>query len=335
MSYFNRLTKLFLLTAVLFFVGNAGQVFAGDKEIIKFATLAPEGTAWMKEMHALANEVKKVTGGAVKFKFYPGGVSGNEKDVIRKMRIGQLHGAGFTGVGLGEILPEVRVFDIPFLFETDEQVNKIYDLLNDHFVKQYDKKGYVLLGWVPVGWVHIFSANKIESVGDLVKSKPWMWEGDPLVQEAYSAMDVKPVPLSVTDVLMSLQTGMIDTVYGSSQAVLALQWFTRVKHMAALRMGYATGGVLVSKRKFKKLSGEHQKVLLEVSQKHLKILAGKIQEDNRRSVDVMVKNGIQIIPVVSDAEKEKFRKAGTLARKNLTGRLFSKEILDQVLSNLQ
>tara|TARA_Y100000031_G_scaffold49855_1_gene57196 strand:+ start:987 stop:1988 length:1002 start_codon:yes stop_codon:yes gene_type:complete len=333
MNYSKRL--LVILTVVFFLVGNAGQVFAGDTEIIKFATLAPEGTAWMKEMHTLADEVKQVTGGAVKFKFYPGGVSGDEKDVIRKMRIGQLHGAGFTGVGLGEILPEVRVLDIPFLFETDEQINKIYDLLNDHFVKQYDKKGYVLLGWVPVGWVHIFSAGKIESVGDLAKSKPWMWEGDPLVQEAYSAMNVKPVPLSVTDVLMSLQTGMIDTVYGSSQAVLALQWFTRVKHMIDIRMGYATGGVLVSKRKFKKLSSEHQKALLNVSKKRLQILAGKIQVDNKRSIDVMVKNGVQVIPVASNAEREKFRKAGTLARKNLTGQLFSKEILQQVLLHLQ
>ncbi len=325
---------LVLITAVFFIAGIAEQVSADSKEIIKFATLAPEGTAWMKEMHALADEVKETTGGSVRFKFYPGGVSGDEKDVIRKMRIGQLHGAGFTGVGLGEILPEVRVLDIPFLFETDEQVNKIYELLNDHFVKRYDKKGYVLLGWVPVGWVYIFSAKKIESVSDLVESKPWMWEGDPLVQETYAAMGVKPVPLSVTDVLMSLQTGMIDTVYGSSQAVLALQWFTRVKHMISARMGYATGGVLVSKRKFKKLSSEHQKALLGVGKKRLKILARKIQEDNKRSIDVMVKNGVQVTPVASNAEKEKFRKAGTLARKNLTGQLFSKEILDRILLHL-
>ena len=144
-------------------------------------------------------------------------------------------------------------------------------------------------------------------MGDLAKSKPWMWEGDPLVQEAYSAMNVKPVPLSVTDVLMSLQTGMIDTVYGSSQAVLALQWFTRVKHMIDIRMGYATGGVLVSKRKFKKLSSEHQKALLNVSKKRLQILAGKIQVDNKRSIDVMVKNGVQVIPVASNAEWEKWK----------------------------
>ena len=257
-----RLRNFILLGALLLFFGGLDYVFANEKAVIKFATLAPEGTIWMKEMRALASDIKAATGGAVRFKFYPGGVSGDEKDVIRKIRIGQLHGAGFTGVGLGEILPEVRVFDIPFLFESDEQVDKVYNQLSEYFVQKYDKKGYVLLGWVPVGWVHIFSKRKIESVSDLVKSKPWVWEGDLLVQETYRAMNVNPVPLAITDVLMSLQTGIINSVYGSSQGVLALQWFTRVKHMTALRMGHATGGVLISKRKFKNLSSEHQKILL-------------------------------------------------------------------------
>ena len=330
-----RLQRLSLLTVLLLFFGNLGNVCADDRVIIKFATLAPEGTVWMKEMRALASEVRTATKGAVKFEFYPGGVSGDEKDVIRKIRIGQLHGAGFTGVGLGEILPEVRVFDIPFLFETDEQVNRAYKQLGTYFVQKYDKKGYVLLGWVPVGWIHIFSTRGIESVSDLVKSRPWVWEGDLLAQETYRAMGVKPVPLVVTDVLMSLQTGIINSVYGSSQGVLALQWFTRVKHVTALRMGHATGGVLISKQKFKKLSSEYQKILLELSKKRFEGLAEKIHKGNQRSMEVMVENGIQVTPVSSDVEKEKFREAGKNARKNLVGRLFSKKILDQVLTSLE
>ncbi len=340
MNYFKklqmvRLPRLLLLAVPLLFFGDSGQVFAGENAVIKFATLAPEGTVWMKEMRALADEIKAATGGAVKFKFYPGGVSGDEKDVVRKMRIGQLHGAGFTGVGLGEILPEIRVFDIPFLFETDEQIDKVYDRLGAYFVNEYDKKGYVLLGWVPVGWVHIFSTRGIESVSDLGKSRPWVWEGDLLAQETYRAMGVKPVPLVVTDVLMSLQTGIINSVYGSSQGVLALQWFTRVKHVTALRMGHATGGVLISKQKFKKLSSEYQKTLLELSKKRFEGLAEKIHKGNQRSMEVMVENGIQVTPVSSDVEKEKFREAGKNARKNLVGRLFSKKILDQVLTSLE
>jgi TRAP-type transport system periplasmic protein len=168
------------------------------------------------------------------------------------MRIGQLHGVGFAGVGLGEVLPEVRIFDVPFLFRTDQEIDKVYNQLDEYFALEYDKKGYILLGWIPVGWVHMFSTRKIESVSDLVKSKPWVWEGEFLAQETYKALGVNPVPLAITDVLMSLQTGIINSIYGSSQGVLALQWFTQLKYMTALRMSHGVGGVLISKQKFEK-----------------------------------------------------------------------------------
>jgi len=168
------------------------------------------------------------------------------------MRIGQLHGVGFAGVGLGEVLPEVRIFDVPFLFRTDQEIDKVYNQLDEYFALEYDKKGYILLGWIPVGWVHMFSTRKIESVSDLVKSKPWVWEGVFLAQETYKALGVNPVPLAITDVLMSLQTGIINSIYGSSQGVLALQWFTQLKYMTALRMSHGVGGVLISKQKFEK-----------------------------------------------------------------------------------
>ena len=81
-----------------------------------------------------------------------------------------------------------------------------------------------------------------------------MWEGDPLVEQVYKGLGVQPIPLSIADVLLSLQMGMVNAVYASTQGALALQWFTKVKHVTRLRMGYATGGVLISKNKFDKLS---------------------------------------------------------------------------------
>jgi TRAP-type C4-dicarboxylate transport system substrate-binding protein len=307
----------------------------GNKTFIKFATLAPEGSGWMNEMHLLDKELQKATGGEVAFKFYAGGVSGDEMDVIRKMRIGQVHGAGFTGVGLGDILPEVRVLDLPFLFRADKEVEHIYETMNDHFAKQFESKGYILLGWVPVGWVHFFSNHPIQSAHDLRHSKPWMWEGDPLVREAYSALEVAPLPLSITDVLLSLQTGIIDTVYSSPVGALALQWFTKVKYMSELRMGNASGAVLITKKIFDKLSPEHQKALREVGKKHLKELVRIIHADNAKSIEAMKKNGLILTPQPDANEIKKFEKIGETVRKNLTGKLYSQELLDRVLSHLK
>ncbi|GJL80047.1 MAG: ABC transporter substrate-binding protein [Nitrospinaceae bacterium] len=310
--------------------------FAADKKTrIKFATLAPEGSSWMKEMRRLADEVKQKTEGRVSFKFYPGGVSGDERDVIRKMRIGQIHAAGFTGVGLGQILPEVRVLDLPFLFETDDEIQHVYEKMNGYFAKKFEEKGYVLLGWVPVGWVHFFSTQPVGTVADIKKTKPWMWEGDPLVKKTYEALGVKPVPLSVTDVLMSLQTGLLDTIYASPQGALALQWFTKVKYMSELRMGYATGAVLISKKKFNGLPDDCKPILKKLSEKYLKQLVQTIQKDNAASIKIMNDNGVQLIKMPGKEVVQEFHQAGAVARKNLVGKLFSPQALEMVLNHLR
>ena len=309
---------------------------AGEKKVqIKIATLAPEGSMWMKILHDLDSELKSKTNGSVSFKFYPGGVSGDEMDVIRKMRIGQIHAAGFTGVGIGEILPEVRVLDLPFLFNNDKEVEYIYKKLNDHFAARFKEKGHILLGWVPVGWIHFFSRREIRLLDDLNNTKAWMWEGDPLVREAYKTIHVTPYPLSITDVLMSLQTGLVETVYASPLAAVALQWFTKVKHMSQVRMSYGTGGVLMSKDKFDELPEEYRTALTELSRKHLNRLMEGVKHDNEKAIETMKKNGVTMLPMPNKEELEKFYQAGETVRKNLTGNLYSQELLDKTLSYLK
>ena len=335
MSYFNFISRFLFLLTVLFVGMGASPAEADKKHVIKFATLAPEGSSWMKSMRGLAKKVKRATDGHVTFRFYPGGVSGDEKDVIRKMRIGQLHGAGFTGVGLGQILPEVRVLDLPFLFNTDEEIQHIYSKMSDYYSARYEDKGYVLLGWVPVGWVHFFSRHPIRTVDDLRQSKSWMWEGDPLVEQAYEGLGVQPIPLSITDVLLSLQTGMVDTVYSSTQGALALQWFTKVKHVTRLRMGYATGGVLISKKKFDKLPQPYQTAVKKIATECLLELVQLIQEDNLKAHKVLEKNDVKWVGLPDEKEMGRFREAGAAARKNMAGKYFPPELLGRVLGHLK
>lgn len=326
---------LFWIVCQVFAPGTGDAIAADKKTRIKFATLAPEGSSWMKEMRRLAEEVEKKTEGRVSFKFYPGGVSGDEIDVIRKMRVRQIHAAGFTGVGLGEILPEVRVLDLPFLFDTDAQIQHVYMKMNDYFAARFEEKGYVLLGWVPVGWIQFYSTKEIVSAGDVRRTKPWMWEGDPLVQATYDALGVKPVPLSVTDVLLSLQTGLVDTVYASPQGALALQWFTKVKYISQVRMGYATGGVLITKKVFDNLPDDCKPVLKELSRKFLQRLGETIQKDNASSIKVMLDNGVKLTAMPDQKIFDEFHQAGAVVRKNLVSKLFPQELLDTVLSHLE
>jgi TRAP-type transport system periplasmic protein len=325
----------FLLVFFVSLVAIPQKSFAGKSNRIKIATLAPEGSTWMQALRKLDKELKKETGGELSFKFYPGGVSGDEKDVIRKVRIGQIHAAGFTGVGLGELLPESRVLDLPFLFESDQEVEHVYEKLQGYFAEKFEQKGYVLLGWVPLGWVHFFSKKEIVSIDDIRQTKAWMWEGDPLVQASYKTLGVSPFPLSVTDVLLSLQTGMIETVYASPVAALALQWFTKVKYMSQTPMGFGVGGILISKRKYNKLKEDQQKILKKLSKNFLKKLVHENYKDNVKSIQAMQEAGLKLAKKPDEKTVKEFRHLGKKIQEALVGKLFSADLLKKVTDSIK
>lgn len=303
---------------------------AAEPVVIKFATLAPEGSTWMTVMTELDRELQSKTAGQVKFKMYPGGVSGDEKDVVKKVRIGQLHAAGFTGVGLGEIAPEVRVLDAPWLIRDARELDYVYKAFDKRFAAAVDKAGFVLLGWTELGPVLVFSKNPIALPEDMRKAKMWVWEGDPIAQAAYKALGVSPVPLSVVDVLSSLQTGLIDAVYGPPMGVVALQWFSKTKFIYPVPMAYGTGAVLLSKKAFDKIPPEHQKTLLALCAKHLKRLNELSRAENEEALSSLKKQGLTVTAKPSPETLELYEKLGRQARRELAGKLYSAQILDEV-----
>ncbi|MFQ5914686.1 MAG: TRAP transporter substrate-binding protein DctP [Nitrospinota bacterium] len=304
------------------------------RRLVKFATLAPEGSTWMKVMREFAATVKKKTGGQVRFRMYPGGVQGDEKDVLRKIRIGQLHSAGFTGVGLGEILPEVRVLELPFLFLREEEVDIVHRRIDSRLAGAFERKGFVLLGWAEVGLVHLFSKHPIRERRDLQKVKLWSWEGDPLAKAYFEALRLTPVSLSVTDVLTSLQTGLIDTVYASPLGAIALQWFTRVKYMTRLPVSNATGAVLVAKRVFDRLSPAQQALLRTEGRRHFDRLVRLSREENRKAIQEIQKEGVELLPMPPPKDLKEFLDVGRSTWNALSGKLFPADLLAEVLDAL-
>ena len=327
---------LFLISFLLFlsFVFPSQQVFA-KKVTIKFATLAPEGSTWMKVMKEMDLEFRKKTDGRAKFKIYPGGISGDEKDVVRKMRVGQLHAAGFSGVGLGEILPQVRSLDLPFLFRNEKEVDFIEEKYFDYFYKAFEEKGHILLGWAEIGPVYIFSNKEVRSLSDMQSLKMWMWEGDPLAGALFNSLKISPYPLSIMDVLMALQTGMVDTVYVSPLGGISLQWFTKVKFMVDIPMAVSAGAVTITKKQFGKLLPEDQKALKEIAARHLRELTLLSREDNDKSIEVMKKYGLKVINITDPAKVEEFRNVGVSIRKELTGKLFPPGLVNGMAKDLE
>ncbi len=313
------------VTALLFPVSGD----AAKPVTLKIATLAPEGSSWMNIMHDLMDEVTAETDGRVKIKIYPGGVQGDERDVIRKMRAGQLHGGGFTGNGLGVILPRVRVLEIPFLFNDYNEVRAVVDTLDSYFKEYFEKEGYVLLGWANVGFVYLYSQEPVACKEDILDKKVWLWEGDPLAEIFMGEFGIKPIPLAVTDVLMSLSTKMINTVYISPMACVGLQWFTKVKYMTDYPVTNSVGAVIVSKKAWDRIPEELEPVMRRICDKHFTRLAESTIEDNRKSIETLKKNGIGMVEVNEQGRAE-FHSVSLATRGKLAGKLYPPELQERV-----
>jgi len=302
---------------------------------IKFATLATEGSTWLNVMKEYDQAVRKESGGRLGFKIYAGGVQGDEKDVLRKIRLGQLQGAGITGVGIGEIAKSVRILDSPFLFKSYEEVDSVDEQFHSLFAKSFDDGGFVLIGWAEVGFVYTFTNSPVSKPADLRGVKMWMWEGDPIAEAMFDVLEVHPIPLSITDVMTSLQTRLIDGVYSPPLACLALQWFTRVKYMLDVPLADAQGAIVVAKNKFDQLPVDLQGILLNEGKIYFAKLTRLSREDNAKAISTLEKNGIQIIKVQDKKLLSSYDEIGKKARQSLVGKLYDEQLLSSVEQTVQ
>lgn len=328
-----KLTRL--LVSLVLLLGFSGMSFAAEPLTIKFATVAPEGSTWMNTMKELDKVIREKTQGQIAFRVYAGGVAGDELDALRKIRIGQLQSAAFSGVGFGQILPSVRVLDLPFLFMNYKEIDLVHKELEGFFAEQFRQKDFELLSWAEVGNVHLFSQEPIRKVGDLAKLKVWTWSGDPIAKETFSAMGTNPVPLAITDVTTALNTGMIDTVYAPPLGAIALQWNLSVKYMTSLPLAHSTGAILVSKSFSQKIPAEHFKIVKDEFHRSMERLTLELRKQTEESVALLEKGGIKILPAPQEADLKEFYKVHDRVAQALTGKVYPKDVLDKVYDILK
>src|SRR5690606_33099702 len=221
-----RYSRLITAAAMVLALFAAAQAGAAD---LKIATVLPENTQWMKDMRAGAAEIRERTDGRVNFKFYSGGVQGNPQTVLRKIKIGQLHGGAFTPTDLQGVYADLNIYGLPFLFESVEEADYVREAIDPKLAAGLEKAGFVSFGFATAGFARIMSNVPIRSHEDLRGRKVWVPEGDLISYQAMQALDLSPVTLPVTDVLTGLQTGLIDIVAMPPAAALVLQWHTRVR----------------------------------------------------------------------------------------------------------
>lgn len=309
-----------------------GQII--NAKVIKIATLSPDGTAWMKAMRAGADDIKKQTQGRVIIKFYPGGVMGNDKNVIRKIRIGQLHGGAVTSGSLTSIYPDMDIYGLPYLFSTQKQVDEVRAKLDKYLFKGLEKKGFVGFGLAGAGFSYMMSDGKINTVDDVKKKKIWIPANSDVGFAVFKSAGISPVPLPLSDVLIGLQTGLVDTVFASPIGAIALQWHTKIKYIADLPLTYLSALLVINKKTFYKLKASDRKILRQVMTKVFKSIDKRNQKDNISARKALENNGIEFIQL-SKIDLKIWREVGRkaieeLERKNNYSKSLFKRLIKAV-----
>lgn len=271
-------------------------------QTLKIATLSPDGSGWMTKMRAGAADIKTRTEGRVEFKFYTGGTMGNDKAVLNKIKIGQLQGAAVSGGSLADAARDIQAYSLPLKFRSFDEVDYVRAKMDPLLSKQLEDGGFVNFGFAEGGFAYAMSKNApVPSIPALRKQRVWIPDNDHQSEEAMKVFQVTPVPLSLADVLPSLQTGIIDTVASSPIATVALQWHTQVKYLTELPLSYFVGTLAIDKKSFQRLSPADQAVVRDVMGKIFHEIDEQNRKDNLSAYNALLKQGIK--PVKPNAQE--------------------------------
>jgi TRAP-type transport system periplasmic protein len=303
-------------SALFTFVLGAFAIGAHAATTIKIATVAPDGTAWMREMRAGADALKKRTADRVEIKYYPGGVMGDEPSVMRKIKIGQLQGGAFTGGELSAVVKDAQIYSLPFLFKNQDEVDKVRAQLDPLLKKSFEQAGFEAVGISGGGFAYTMSVRDIRSKDDLKSAKVWVPQGDRIAEAGFKASGLTPIPLPLADVYTSLQTGLIDTAASTPAGAIAFQWHTKIKHMVDVPLTYVVGILVIDKKIVDGLSADDHKALNEELGAAFARLEKINRDDNMQARGALEKQGVAIF--TPNAEETKSWEAiGAAARKDL------------------
>ncbi len=307
-----------------------------DAKTLKIATLVPDGSSWLVEMRKAGEEIAGKTQGRVKLKFYPGGVMGNEKTVLRKMRAGQLHGGAFTSGALARIHPDAELYSLPLLFRSYGEVAYVRQKMDQTIRDGLARKGFEVLAIGDNGFAYLMSQKPLREVGDLEGAKLWVVEGDLMSQLAFEVAGVSPIPLPIADVYTALQTRLLDTIAAPPMATIALQWHAKVAYLTDVPLMYVFGFLAVDRKVFDKLRPGDQTILREI----VAASAARLDVENRagekNAKEALRSHGIEFVTASSQAELQRWHGISTQALKKIRelGR-YSEAMITEMLRRVE
>ena len=289
------------------FIGYLVGTTCSGAQIIKMGTVVPIGSPWHESLLEISEEWKQLSDGAVRLRIYPGGVAGDEPDMLRKMRIGQLHAAALTSIGLISVVPDIEALTFPMQVRSDDELDTVIKRIGPVIEQQLEKKGFKVLTWTTAGWVHFFSKRPVIGPEDLRTHKLFFWGSDTAYVGLLKDLGFTPVSLSVTDLLPSLQTGVIDAFAAPPVAALSFQWFGPVDHMSEMLWQPMASVTVITLKAWKKVPAELRPRLEKAASRIGKDLQRKSRELEEQAVREMERRGLKV-QSVPEEEVKKFRR---------------------------
>lgn len=302
---------------------------------LKIATLSPDGTTWMKKMREGAKEIADRTEGRVKFKFYPGGIMGNDESVLRKIRIGQLQGGAVVSGSLARIYPDIQIYTLPFLFQSFDEVDYVRERMDRQLVKGLEENGFVTFGFAEGGFGYLMGQAPVTTIDKLRSQRVWVQTGDTVTHIMFHAADVSAISLPLSDVLTGLQTGLINTIATSPIAAIALQWHTKIKYVIDTPLAYIYALLAVDRKAFLRIAEPDRAIVREVMDRVFVEINQQNRLDDNGAINALKKQGIKFLRP-EQQELERWKSIAITARKEIGDRgLYSRSTLDTLLNHLQ
>ncbi len=307
-----RLYQAFKTLLVCFLL----QAAASDAATLKIATISPDGLSWMKKFRASTRQIEELTEGRVKFTIYPGGVQGDDAPVLRKMRIGQLHGGVLAAGSLTHFYPDLQIYNLPLQFRSNAEVDYIRQEMDQMIADGLEASSVLTFAFIETGFAYLMSKDPVTSVADLKDLKAWIPDGDPIAAELVKSFGVSPIPLNITDVLAGLQTGLINAVMAPPAVALALQWHNHVSYMTDLPLVYIYSTMVMQEKAFGRVSEGDQAIIRSVLSQVFAEIERDTRVDNERALQAISTVGVQSLPV-SDDELAEWQSMADLSVENL------------------
>ncbi|MFQ5635207.1 MAG: TRAP transporter substrate-binding protein DctP [Gammaproteobacteria bacterium] len=301
----------------------------------KIATVAPEGSQWMLDLRAGAEQVAERTDGRVRFKFYGGGVMGNDKKVLRKIRIGQLHGGIFTANGLTERYRDIVLYGLPMVFRSQAEVDYVRQRMDPILLEGLDEAGFASFGFAGGGFAKLMGNQPVTRIEDLRGHKVWVPEGDRISYQAMEDLELAPVVLPITDVLTGLQTGLLEYIATPPVGAVVLQWYTKVNYVTEYPFAYTLAVMVVDKKPLSRLSESDRQIVTEVFTRVYENFEVQSRTDNEKAQEALRSNGLRFVDLEPALIADVQARVATSSRRMANNGEFSLELLDQMLGHLE